>query len=147
MERFTSTNPSELTQVVDSVVRDGTTRERMGALVLALTGELGAGKTTFTQTLARALGITEAVTSPTFVVMKRYPLAHPLFTALVHVDLYRIDDVEELLPLRFTEAVSDPKNIVVVEWPERAPGALPVDAISISFTVNDDGSRTITYGG
>ncbi len=143
MERFTVTDPSDLTAIAERVVTDVTVRP--GALVLALSGELGAGKTTFTQTLARVLGVTETVTSPTFVVMKRYPLVGRSFDALVHIDLYRIDDVSELAPLHFDDAVRDPKNIVVVEWPERAPGAIPLDAVLISFSVEKDGSRTITY--
>jgi tRNA threonylcarbamoyladenosine biosynthesis protein TsaE len=117
-----------------------------GAAVLSLSGELGAGKTTFTQALAEALGVMETVTSPTFVVMKRYPTQHETFQTLVHIDLYRIDDVSELVPLRIKEELANPRSLVVVEWPERAPGAIPMTATPIAFTVGEANSRTITYG-
>jgi tRNA threonylcarbamoyladenosine biosynthesis protein TsaE len=117
-----------------------------GATTITLSGELGAGKTTFTQALAQALSMTEVPTSPTFVVMKQYPLRETWpWRQLVHIDLYRMEDISELEPLRFTEILCDPENLVVIEWPERARALMPDDAHRITLTVEKDGTRTLSY--
>lgn len=146
MEQVVVHTVEELRAFAERVAKDIQVAQGSGAMILALTGELGAGKTTFTQALAKALGVTETVTSPTFVVMKRYPIQSERFFALVHVDLYRIDDISELAPLRFAEELANPKNLVVVEWPERAPGVIPITATPLSMTVGENGVRTIIYG-
>lgn len=146
MEQVVVHTVEELRAFAERVAKDIQAVQVSGAAILALTGELGAGKTTFTQALAKALGVTETVTSPTFVVMKRYPIQSERFYSLVHVDLYRVDDVSELAPLRFNEEIQNPKNLIVVEWPERAPGVIPMTAMPIAFTVGEAGARTIIYG-
>lgn len=146
MEQVVVHSLDELRAFAERVAKDIQAVPVSGAAIIALTGELGAGKTTFTQALAQALGVTETVTSPTFVVMKRYPIQSERFYSLVHVDLYRVDDISELAPLRFTEEIQNPKNLIVVEWPERAPGVIPMTAIPIAFTVGEGNSRTILYG-
>lgn len=118
-----------------------------GASVVTLQGDLGAGKTAFTKALARVLGITEHITSPTFVIMKSYPITgHERFTTLTHIDAYRIDDIDELRVLGFESLLADPARLVVIEWPERIPSALPEHVYAIRFIVEQDGTRTITYG-
>jgi tRNA threonylcarbamoyladenosine biosynthesis protein TsaE len=112
-----------------------------------LYGELGSGKTTFVQGFARGLGIQEKVLSPTFVIMKSYPIprAQRMF---YHIDCYRIKDEQNLLALGWKEIVSDPRNLVLIEWPERIQNILPKDAISISFeTIKSSKSpaRRITF--
>ena len=101
-QKIVITEPSELKGVVDTVMREVMQRkDGGGATVLALHGELGAGKTTFTQTLARTLGVTDAVTSPTFVIMKLYELQHQSFETLIHIDAYRIEHSDEMRVLGF----------------------------------------------
>ncbi len=117
-------------------------RER--ATVLALNGNLGAGKTTFTQTLARELGITETVTSPTFVIQKRYKTAAGPFAQLIHIDAYRLDSADELRALDWDVLVADPANIICLEWPERVAEIVPADAIAINLEIADGGGRTIS---
>jgi tRNA threonylcarbamoyladenosine biosynthesis protein TsaE len=89
-----------------------------GSHILALSGDLGAGKTTLVQTLAKAFGITQTVQSPTFTILKSYEIVHPLYTHFVHIDAYRIADEAELVPIHFSEYLS-PQHFVCIEWPEQ----------------------------
>ena len=90
-----------------------------GAAVLALSGELGSGKTAFVKALAKELGVEETVTSPTFVIEKIYKLSHSRFKNLVHVDAYRLESAHELEVLGFKELLQNAENLVAIEWPER----------------------------
>lgn len=122
-----------------------------GATVVALKGDLGAGKTAFVKAVAKALGIEETVTSPTFVIEKIYKLGKtspnsqqsPSFEHLIHIDAYRLEGGQELKKLGWQETVSNPKNIIFIEWPEKVADIIPVDAIKLSFTFVDDTTRTI----
>jgi tRNA threonylcarbamoyladenosine biosynthesis protein TsaE len=113
------------------------------ATVVGLYGELGAGKTSFTQGVARALGISESIVSPTFVIEKIYPVTHPFFTHLVHIDAYRLESDEELLVLNWKDIISNPKNIVLIEWPEKVSGIMPAHYM-VQLAHNTDSTRTIT---
>ncbi|MBX4192589.1 tRNA (adenosine(37)-N6)-threonylcarbamoyltransferase complex ATPase subunit type 1 TsaE [Candidatus Parcubacteria bacterium] len=117
------------------------------ATTLWLIGNLGAGKTTFVQTLAKDMGITETVQSPTYVLMKKYPVPNPderlphgaprKFKCLVHIDAYRLEGPLEFQALRPDELFADPGNLVVIEWPERVEGALPVPDLVLKFLAED----------
>ncbi len=117
------------------------------ATVIALEGDLGSGKTTFTKAFAAALGIApEAVTSPTFVIEKRFDIGdHAHFTRLVHIDAYRLEKPEEIEKLDWKETLADPENLIVVEWPGNIAGAIPEDAVRISFKFVDKETREITF--
>ncbi len=106
-----------------------------GDLVL-LQGDLGAGKTTFTQGLARALGVGTAVTSPTFVLMNIYPTTAGF--DLVHVDVYRLDLLSEVADLGLAEMLDD-GSVAVVEWGERAAAALPGEHLLVRIEDGRDG--------
>jgi tRNA threonylcarbamoyladenosine biosynthesis protein TsaE len=116
------------------------------ATLVTLSGELGAGKTAFTQAVARALGIDEHVTSPTFVLEKIYDLpAEASFKRLVHIDAYRLSDGSDLGPLGFDALMKDGENLILLEWPEKVADALPPPIVSITLAPHADGSRTLTY--
>ena len=115
------------------------------ATILALKGDLGSGKTAFTKELAKVLGVTEHVTSPTFVLAKTYPLKDTTFSNLIHIDAYRLEEGEDLNPIGFSDMLDDPNNLIVLEWPERVEGALPAWTNYISIKVVN-GVRVITYG-
>ncbi len=107
--------------------------------VLALHGDLGAGKTTFVRGLARAWGIdTEAVTSPTF---NLYTI-HNGSRQLIHLDAYRLDSGADLDALMIEDFL-EPPWCFAVEWPERIPDALPDDAWRIGLSINPDHSHRI----
>lgn len=117
-----------------------------GATLVTLTGELGAGKTSFAQGMARSLGVIEHVTSPTFVLEKIYELTGQAFARLVHIDAYRLEGGAALAPLGFDEIVRDTGNLIVLEWPERVADALPVPDHALTLTVLPDTTRSLTYG-
>ena len=102
--------------------------------VIALQGELGAGKTTFVQGLARALGIARPVTSPTFTLVGEYPGGRIL---LVHMDLFRLRSPDDLLTIGFQEYL-ERKALVAVEWPERAGDLLPQETIWVKITLTQE---------
>lgn len=116
------------------------------ATILALQGDLGAGKTTFVQALAGELGITETIQSPTYVLMKSYPIAYKNFTRLVHIDAYRLENPGEFAALKPEQFLSDPKVLVAFEWPERVEGALPKPDLTLKFSLNGvkEGERYIS---
>lgn len=118
------------------------------AVVVGLFGDLGSGKTTFTQALGKHLKIKEVMTSPTFVIMKKYLISqatsHKLQAKkLIHIDAYRLESGKELLNLDFTEMQNDPKNLILVEWPERVGDILPADLVKVNFKFISDTEREI----
>lgn len=115
------------------------------ALTLALSGELGAGKTSFVRGIARALGVSGAVTSPTYVIQNIYALPRGAFSRLVHIDAYRLLGDDELRKIGWNECMRDGSALVCIEWPERVSGCIPPDARRLSFFTGDGERRTIRY--
>ena len=118
-----------------------------GATLITLSGELGAGKTAFTKAAAQTLGVSDTVTSPTFVLEKIYLLpAGGAFKRLVHIDAYRLERGSELAPLGFDELMQDTGNLIFLEWPENVADAPIAPTQSLALSVEPDGSRIISYG-
>ena len=114
------------------------------ATVITLSGELGAGKTAFVQCCAKVLGVSEEITSPTFVIENRYEVSDTRFSHLVHIDAYRLEGGESLAPLRFAEDVKKPQILIMLEWPEQVASALQgLSVISLTFTHTEGGVREI----
>ena len=105
-------------------------------VTLALCGDLGSGKTTFTRFLVEALGSDARVQSPTFVVARKYKNIN-------HIDLYRLTTKEEVRDIGIEEFLSDKEAINIIEWPELAEEFLPKDTIRIYFEYVDDEKRKI----
>jgi tRNA threonylcarbamoyladenosine biosynthesis protein TsaE len=106
-------------------------------LVIALNGELGAGKTTFTQALAKAAGITETVNSPTFVIMNVY--TGPL--KFYHFDLYRLNSIADLENIGGEELIPSKDGVTILEWAEKIPEILPQQYIQIDIAYKTEDSR------
>jgi len=104
--------------------------------VVALYGDLGSGKTTFTRFLVEALGVKKRVQSPTFVIARKYGNVN-------HVDLYRLTSEKEVEEIGIEEIIKDKNAVTVVEWPEFAEKFLPKDTMRIYFEYVDENSRRI----
>jgi len=111
--------------------------------VVILVGDLGAGKTAFTQAAAAALGVRERVTSPTFTIAHPYATTHSVVKELVHVDLYRTSSLAELFDLGLDEQL-DAGAVAFVEWGDLAPDAFGRPSWFVTLTVDGDEGRVIT---
>lgn len=111
--------------------------------VFALSGELGAGKTTFAKGLLKELGVKKEAVSPTFALLKQYDLSGDWKGwTLYHFDLYRLKSAQDFLNEGFGEIFREPKSIILIEWPEIIGGILPKKRIDISFRHSDDSAKT-----
>lgn len=107
------------------------------AFVVLLKGDLGAGKTTFVQGLMRGLGVRRKIMSPTFTLLRSYKIKANNFSIIHHFDCYRINEAQEIKDLGFKEVLKDPRNIVLIEWPERIQKVLPREKVLISLEYGD----------
>ena len=124
---------AHLAGTIGKIIREGT--------VICLDGELGVGKTLFVRALARPLGVESDVTSPTFNLMNIYEAACPI----VHFDLYRITSEEELEDIGFYEYAEATEGIVLIEWAEKFPDAMPADHLSVRIEALNDEERQFTF--
>lgn len=146
MEKIIIENLSDLEKLAERILVDAKVwqKTRNEALVIALSGNLGAGKTTLVQIMARLLGIKEKVTSPTFTIMKSYPLKGE-FSYLIHMDAYRLENIDELGPLSFPEVLKDKTNLLCIEWAEKIQAALPDNFMRINIELLADDKREVFY--
>ena len=134
---------TELYDWVHSFVR--MLHQRDHATIITLSGDLGAGKTTCVQHIARAVGVDASITSPTFVIQKEYPVSgHDWITRLVHIDAYRLEDKHQLEYLGWQHLVDDPHTLVCIEWPEMVSGIAMPDPLQITFSLQDSNTRLLT---
>lgn len=114
-----------------------------GGDIVALVGELGAGKTALAQMVAKALGVRKSVLSPTFTIFKVYPVKRRAYSYVCHVDLFRHAGGSELLG--FEEHLADPNSICIIEWADKIKKRLPKAARWIKIEPQADGSRVIRW--
>ncbi len=120
------------------------------ATVIALSGPLGAGKTTFAQGFASGLGVREKIKSPTFVLVKEYAIPRftlhaSRFTNFYHLDCYRLESRKETVTLGLKEILADPRNLVLIEWAEKIKRALPKKIITVKLFHVGENSRNIRF--
>ena len=142
MENLYRTNSAEETRKLAKELA----REIAPGTLLCLRGDLGAGKTTFTQGLLEGLGAEKPYVSPTFVIMKQYELREPSLSGIeriYHADAYRVEakDFEEL---GFAEWCADSRGIVILEWPERIETILPKKRMEIAINPVSENEREIS---
>lgn len=132
-----SAGSKETKKVAHALAKELSSCAGHSARVVALEGNLGSGKTTFSQGFAKALGIKERVLSPTFVLMKVYALSRRTkksFRHLIHIDCYRLGSPRELLALGFRELLKDSGAIILIEWADRVKKILPKSTIRARFS-------------
>ncbi len=112
-----------------------------GGDVLCLYGNLGSGKTSFVQGLAKGLGITRRIISPTFIIARRYEMGD---LNLYHIDLYRTQTLQDLRSIGMDEILEDDKNIVAIEWAEKLLDLIPKKRVDLKFEYIDENTRKIT---
>lgn len=115
-----------------------------GASVLALVGNLGAGKTTFSKNLLKILGVKEIVSSPTFSIINSYNIDSFGFKKALHIDVYRVEDIKELDVLHFNDLIQEQDTLSIVEWADTIDKKIPKDAIWISFEHDGVDTRKVS---
>lgn len=137
------TNSADETQELAEELAENVT----GPAIFALSGELGAGKTTFVQGFAKGLKIKHKIISPTFLIIRKYDI-NPKITSkslksFYHIDLYRLESERGIEGTGILEILEDNSSIVVIEWPEKLGKLLPKERIDIHFEYIDDEKRKI----
>jgi len=160
---YLTVNPSQTRKLGEILAKEvlKTKPLREKAFVFGLEGGLGGGKTTFIQGFAKGLGIKNKILSPTFVIIKKFPISNKRarldprrgregrgrgvvqFSNFYHIDCYRIKKPKEVLALGFKEVISNPKNIVAIEWADHIRKILPKDALKLKFEFINQNKRKI----
>jgi tRNA threonylcarbamoyladenosine biosynthesis protein TsaE len=120
-------------------------KTRNKGTVVGLSGNLGAGKTAFTKEIAKFLKVKGKVNSPTFVIMKKYPIKIGDFKFLYHLDAYRLKNHKELIHLGWDEIVSKKEHLIFVEWPENVKKAMPKGSKYVTITQEEGGGRNFKF--
>lgn len=113
------------------------------AHLIGLSGPLGAGKTTFVQMIAKELGVTDTVPSPTFTLMRPYDISHPVFKRLIHIDAYRLQG-NDPRSIGWAEYVQNPENLIIIEWPENL-GEIAKNIPTIRLSVASEETRSVLH--
>jgi len=135
----------EIEGIADKLMKELSVGIKEKATILALYGDLGAGKTTITKEVAKILGIKEKVISPTFVIMKKYKTKNKTFKNLIHIDAYRFDSEQEILMLGWRELIGDKDNLIILEWPEKVEKVLPKGIYSVKLEHKNETTRSIKF--
>ncbi len=122
-------------------------KKRKKALILALIGDLGGGKTTFLKGFAKGIGIKEKILSPTFILIRKFEIQNQVlnFKYFYHIDCYRIEKPKEILALNFKNIIDYPKNIVAIEWADKIREILPKKIFFLKFEVLGKTKRKIAF--
>lgn len=128
MSRFVSKSEKQTEKIAGRLAK-----RLRGGKVIALIGNLGAGKTVFVHGLARAFGIKKAITSPSFVLLKVYKIKNSKIKNLIHVDAYRLKDEKDLIDIGILDWLGNKDTIIVIEWAKKVKKLLPKTAITVKI--------------
>ena len=144
--KYLTTSPSQTKKLGEILAKEALkTKIKKTAQIFGLEGDLGGGKTTFLQGFAKGLGIKQKILSPTFIIIKNFPISDFQFLNFYHIDCYRIEKAKEILDLGFKKIISNPKNIVVIEWSDRIKKILPADIIILKFKFINEKTREVVF--
>lgn len=132
MEEFLSNSVEETEAFAEQF-----SKRLSGNEIIAMYGDLGAGKTCFTRGLARGLGVNDGVSSPTFAIVNEYSGQYPIY----HFDMYRIEDWNDLESIGFFDYINN--GVIIIEWSENIEGALPREIIKVYIDKNDNENERI----
>lgn len=139
-------NAAETSSLGQALAREIIKRQKEGraeqSVIVCLYGELGSGKTTFTQGFSKSFGLTQRFLSPTFIIVRRYNIPQTI-RPFYHVDLYRISSKKEIEEVGLPEIMSDNTAIIIIEWADRLGSFIPKIRIDIHFMVNKSGQHDI----
>ncbi len=140
----------QVKDIAEGIVEKIKGKKWTGAKVIALYGTLGVGKTTFTQSIAKILGLKKNIISPTFVIMKSYELPNNsnyinYFKKLIHIDAYRFKDENETTAINLNELMKDKNNLIIIEWPEIIEKTLNKEVFRIKLEHIDNETRSIEF--
>jgi len=143
-------NKKDILKISGKILDKSIRIKKNKAMVLALSGELGAGKTTLTKEIGKLLEIKNIIISPTFVIMKIYQIGldskyYSHYKKLIHIDAYRLDDPFELLKFGWSELVNDKDNLIILEWPERVMGSIDKETFWVKLKHIDDENRLLEF--
>ena len=145
--QITTKDPDETKEFAKMLLREWleVNKNKNSNWLVCLYGGLGGGKTTFVQGLAEGLLVKEMVSSPTFLIMKKYNSSKKTNKKynLYHFDCYRISDYKEILDLGWEEIINGENNIIVIEWPEEIEEILPKKRLNLKFELVDENTRKI----
>jgi tRNA threonylcarbamoyladenosine biosynthesis protein TsaE len=127
----------QLDKVAEKVIEAiNSAKSDQHATLVIFSGDLGAGKTTLIKEIAKQLGITDDLQSPTYVIYKRYG-------NVIHGDMYRLESEQEILNLGWEELLADPENVLLIEWPEKIAGVIPEWAIRATLSYKGETTRAV----
>ncbi|MDI9325222.1 MAG: tRNA (adenosine(37)-N6)-threonylcarbamoyltransferase complex ATPase subunit type 1 TsaE [Alphaproteobacteria bacterium] len=136
---FKMTNEEDVRETAQKILAYcGSHKNKIGATVLSLEGILGAGKTTLTKDIAICIGVTDTVTSPTFVIRKEYQAYHPQFEHFFHCDVYRFESPDELKAIQWSDMLQMKDTLIVVEWGNIIKQYLPPFAFRVIITIEKE---------
>ena len=143
--KYISRNLEDTSRIAEKLLAKilKTPKRKNSACIVLLSGNLGAGKTAFVKAIAKILGIKERITSPTFVLMRKYGI--PEGGKLIHIDAYRLENKKELTALNWDAISRDSRNIIFLEWPEKVFTRSPRGAKKIAFKFVDEKTREINF--
>ncbi len=151
MQLTITENQKETKELAKNLAKKLIQKKSEKALVIAMSGELGSGKTTFVSGFSKVLGIREKILSPTFVLIHKHelkpgekPIQHKGYKFLYHIDAYRLESEKDLLKLGIKEILTNPKNIIMIEWADKVKRIVPKNATWIYLKHSDKNRRSIT---
>jgi tRNA threonylcarbamoyladenosine biosynthesis protein TsaE len=142
-KEYLSKSPAQTRKLGRSLAREVLKTKPEKGLVIGLEGDLGGGKTTFLQGFAKGLGIKGKVLSPTFVILRKFKIERVKDRWFCHVDCYRVKKEKEVLDLGFEKIISNPQNIIAIEWFDRIKKFSPKKVLLLRFRFVNKNTRKI----